>query len=177
MPLRLAEVVISKKMLARISSFFLLPVILILIGLNVTPKSIDGKQLFLSPRVARIAAYQNNVQQWASEIRVDQAELQGILERQTSDLFQQDSRIQDIVRRTQYLTTSIDGTPTPDTLVGLRYLILDAASTNEQAAADIAVWASAPSDASLQSAKDAIQTARTALIKVYSNPWVSVQTP
>jgi len=177
MPLRLVEIVLSRKTLARISSYVFLPVILILIGQNVTPKSIDGRQLFLSPRVARIAAYQNNVQRWASEIRIAQTELQGILDKRTTDLFLQDSRIQDIVRRTQNLTTSIDATATPDTLVGLRSLILEAAYTNEQAAADIAVWASAPSDISLQSAKDGILTARTALIKVYRNPWVTVQTP
>ncbi|MFA5872743.1 MAG: hypothetical protein WC832_02140, partial [Anaerolineales bacterium] len=78
---------------------------------------------------------------------------------------------------TQNLTTSIDGTTTPDTLLGLRSLMLDAAYANEQAAAAIAVWASAPSGASLQSAEDAILTAKTALTKVYSNPWVTVQTP
>lgn len=177
MPLRLDEIVLSRKMLVRISSFIFLPVIFILIGQNVTPKSIDGRQLFLSPRVAQIAAYQNNVQRWASEIRIAQIELQGILDRPTTDLFLQDSQIQDIVRQTQNLTTSIDGTATPDTLIGLRSLILEAAYTNEQAAADIAVWASAPSDISLQSAKDGILTARTALIKVYRNPWVTVQTP
>ena len=177
MPLRLVEIVLSRKLLTKISLIILLPIILILIGQNITPKSIDGKQLFLSPRVARIAAYQNNVQRWASEIRIAQIDLQGILDRPTTDLFLQDSRIQDIVRRTQNLTSSIDGTSTPDTLVGLRSLILDAAYTNEQAAADIAVWVSAPSDISLQSAKDAIQTARTALIKVYRNPWVIVYSP
>ncbi len=177
MPMRLDEIVISKKMLTRISSLILLPVILIFIGRNVTPLSNDGKQLFLSPRVARIAAYQNNVQRWASEISTAQAEMQSILDKQTTDLFQQDSQIQDTVRRTQNLTTSIDGTTTPDTLLGLRSLMLDAAYANEQAAAAIAVWASAPSGASLQSAEDAILTAKTALTKVYSNPWVTVQTP
>jgi hypothetical protein len=177
MPLRLDEIVLSRKMLARISSFIFLPVIFILIGQNVTPKTIDGKQLFLSPRVARIAAYQKYVQMWASEIRIAQAELQGIMDRQTTDLFQQDSRIQDLVRRTQNLITTIDGTPSPDTLIGLRSLILDAADTNEQAAAYIAVWASAPSDTSLQFAKDAIQVARTALLIVYMNPWIIVHSP
>ncbi|MFA5873134.1 MAG: hypothetical protein WC832_04145, partial [Anaerolineales bacterium] len=76
--------------------------------------------------------------------------MQSILDKQTTDLFQQDSQIQDTVRRTQNLTTSIDGTTTPDTLLGLRSLMLDAAYANEQAAAAIAVWASAPSGASLQ---------------------------
>ena len=177
MPMRLDEIVISKKMLTRISSFILLPVILIFIGWNVTPLSNDGKQLFLSPRVARIAAYQKNVQQWASEISNAQAEMKSILDKQTTDLFQQDSQIQDTVRRTQNLTTSIDGTTTPDTLAGLRSLMLDAAYANEQAAAAIAVWASAPSEASLQSAQDAILTAKTVLTKVYSNPWITVQAP
>ncbi len=177
MPMRLDEIVISKKMLTRIIYFILLPVILIFIGRNVTPLSNDGKQLFLSPHVARIAAYQNNVQQWTGEISTAQAEMQSILDKQATDLFQQDSQIQDTVRRTQNLTTSIDGTTTPDTLAGLRSLMLDAAYANEQAAAAIAVWASAPSDASLQSAKEAILIAKAALTKVYSNPWVTVQTP
>jgi hypothetical protein len=175
--MRLDEIVISKKMLTRISAFIFLPIILIIIGRNVTPFSKDGKQLFLSPRVARIAAYQNNVQRWTGEIGTVQIEMQSILDKQATDLFQQDSQIQDAVRRTQNLTTSIDGTTAPDTLVGLRSLILDAASSNEQAAAAIAIWASAPSDPSLQSAKDAILTAKTALTKVYSNPWVTVQSP
>lgn len=177
MPMRLDEIVISKKMLMRILSFILLPVILIFIGHKVTPLSSDGKQLFLSPRVARIAAYQNNVQRWASEISSSQTEMQSILDEQTTDLFQQDNQIQDTVRRTQNLTTSIDGTTTPDTLLGLRSLMLEAAYANEQAAAAIAVWASAPSDESLRSAEEAILTTRAALTKVYSNPWVAVQMP
>lgn len=177
MPLRLDEIVISKKMLMRIISFLLLPAILIFIGQKVTPLSSDGKQLFLSPRVARISAYQNNVQCWASEISAAQAEMQSILEEQTTDLFQQDNQIQDTVRRTQNLTTTIDSTATPDTLIGLRSLMLDAAYANEQAAAAIAVWASAPSDGSLQAAEEAILTARAALTNVYSNPWVTVQMP
>ncbi len=174
MPMRLEEIVISKKVLTRTLIYILLPVILIFIGREVTPLSTDGKQLFLSPRVAQIAAYQNNVQRWASEISAVQEEMQSILDKQSTDLFQQDSQIQDTVRRTQNLTASIDGTTTPDTLLGLRTLMLNAASTNEQAAAAIAVWASAPSDTSLQAAEAAILTARTALANVYSNPWVTV---
>jgi hypothetical protein len=175
--MRLDEIVISKKMLIRISSFILLPIILMFIGWNVTPLGNDGKQLFLSPRVAQIASYQNNVQRWASEISSAQVELQSILDKQTTDLFQQDSQIQDTVRRTQNLTTSIDGTTTPDTLAGLRSLMLDAANANEQAAAAIAVWASAPSDATLQSAEVAILSAKTTLTNVYNNPWVTVPMP
>ena len=175
--MRLDEIVISKKILVRISLYFLLPVLLILIGWKETPLSNDGKQLLLSPRLARIAAYQNNVQRWASEIITAQAEMQSILDNQTTNLFQQDSQIQDTMQRTQNLTVSIDGTTTPDTLVGLRSLMLDAAYANEQAAAAIAVWASAPSDPSLQSAKDALISSRTTLTKVYNNPWVTVPMP
>jgi len=177
MPMQLEEIVISKKMLKRIFSFILLPVILIFIGRNVTPLSNDGKQLFLSPRVARIAAYQNDVQRWASEISAVQVEMQSILDEQATDLFQQDNQIQDTVRRAQNLTVSIDGTTTPDTLLGLRIMMLDAAYANEEAAAAIAAWASAPSDASLRAARNAILVARTALTNVYNNPWVTVQTP
>jgi hypothetical protein len=175
--MRLDEIVISKKMLIRISSFIFPPIILMFIGWNVTPLGNDGKQLFLSPRVAQIASYQNNVQRWAGEISSAQVDLQSILDKQTTDLFQQDSQIQDTVRRTQNLTTSIDGTTTPDTLTGLRSLMLDAANANEQAAAAIAVWASAPSDATLQSAKVAILSAKTTLTNVYNNPWVTVPMP
>jgi hypothetical protein len=175
--MRLDEIVISKKMLTRIISFILLPFVLILIGQYITPLSSGGKPLFLSPHVARIAAYQNNVQGWAGEINSVQVEMQTILDSETADLFQQDSQIQDTVRRTQNLTTSIDGTTTPDTLAGLRSLMLDAANANEQAAYAIAGWASAPSAASLQSAEEALLTAREALMKVYGNPWVKVQMP
>jgi hypothetical protein len=171
------EIIISKKMLTRISFSILLPVILILIGRSVTPLSDDGKQLFLSPHVAQVAVYQNSVQRWAEEISSTQTEMQSILDNQTTDLFQQDSQIQNTVRLTHNLATSIDGTTTPDTLVGLRSIMLDAANANEQAAAAIAAWASVPSDTSLQSAKDAILTAKNALMKVYNNPWVTVQTP
>jgi hypothetical protein len=103
--------------------------------------------------------------------------MQNILDNQTTDLFQQDSQIQNTVRLTHNLATSIDGTTTPDTLVDLRSIMLDAANANEQAAAAIAAWASVPSDTSLQSAKDAILTAKNALTKVYNNPWVTVQAP
>lgn len=175
--MRLDEIVISKKIVAQIFSLIFLPVILILIGWYVTPLGNDGKMQFLSPRVARIAAYQDNVQRWAGEIRTALGELQGILNKQATDLFQQDSQIMDTVRRTQNLTTSIDSTTTPDTLIGLRTLMLDAAYANEQAAIAIAIWASAPSDASLRSAEDAILFARMTLAKVYSNPWVTVLTP
>ena len=175
--MRLDEITISKKMLTRMFFFILLPISLVLIGRSVTPLSDDGKQLLLSPHVAQIAAYQNSVQRWAGEISATQAEMQGILDNQTTDLFQQDSQIQDTVRQTHDLTTSIDGTTTPDTLAGLRSIMLDAANSNEQAAAAIATWASVPSDTSLQSAKDDILTAKNALKKVYNNPWVTVQAP
>jgi len=177
MPMKLEEIVISKKALTRTLIYILLPVILIITGRYVTPTDSDGRQLFLSPRVAQIAAYQNNVQRWASEMSSVQADIQSILDQQTSDLFQQDSKVQDAVRRTQNLTTSIDGSSAPSTLIGLRSLMLDAATANEQAAAAVATWASAPSDTSLQSAEDAIQIAKTTLTKVYSNPWVKVTDP
>jgi hypothetical protein len=175
--MRLDEIVISKKMLARITFWILMPLLLIYLGHSITPFSNEGKMLFLSPHVAQIAAYQNAVKLWVSELKSTQAELQSILDEQGGDLFQQDSKIQDAVRGSQNLTTSIDGTTSPDTLSGLRSLILDAANANEQAAIAIAVWASAPSDESLKSARDSILSARTALGKVYNNPWVILQVP
>jgi hypothetical protein len=175
--MRLDEIVISKRFLFKSLSLILIPVILTLIGQNITPRGNDGSLLFLSPRVAQIAAYQNSVQRWAGEIRAAQGAMQNILNRKAIDLFRQDIEVQDAVRRTQNLTTSIDSTPPPDTLLGLRSLMLDAAYSNEQAALAIAVWASAPSGASLQDAEDSILLARSTLTKVYSNPWVTVQTP
>jgi hypothetical protein len=147
---------------------------LVLIGRAVTPKNRDGNLVFLSPRVAQIASYQRQAEKWAGELNSIEADTRALLNGDTTDLFAQDSAFRDINRRTTNLVSAIDATSTPDSLTGLRDLLMEAAAAHQEASAVLGMWISEPSADNKAAARDALSGAASLLDRVYNNPWVSL---
>jgi hypothetical protein len=147
---------------------------LTVIGYFVTPSDTNGNLLLLSPSVAAIAGYQRHVRQWALELRTTEVQMYALETENTTDLYAQDSALQDINRNVNALSSEIDSTRAPDSLKGLHDLIANAANAHMLASAALEQWLGAPSTATKAAASEAIDTANGILEQVYSNPWVTL---
>ena len=150
---------------------------LVVIGRNVTPSDLDGNPLLLSPRVAKIAEYQRQVQEWTTEMERIENGIEALLSNGNIDLFTQDSQIQDIYRRATNLVNTIDETSAPDTLAGLQDLMADAAGRHLIAASDSAKWVSEPSEETYRTVIASLDDAAGILDRVYQNPWLLISQP
>lgn len=150
-------------------------ILLIVLGKKVTPVDVDGNLLFLSPRVAEIASYQRQVQKWVTLLGEINTEMQDLLEGNSYDIFQQDSAFQEINREVNSLVTAIDSTSAPDSLVGLRDLMVEVTSTYANAAYSLGQWISEPSEVTYQTAYESLSNATSQLERVYENPWVVIE--
>jgi hypothetical protein len=115
------------------------------LGLGISPKDRDGRPLLLLPEVKAVEDYRRSLVGWHARL----AELDGRIARILSnnyggDLFSQSSDGQQALNETLQILDEIDQTAASPAAVPARELALNAASATLGAAQSALIWVSAP---------------------------------
>lgn len=140
-------------------------------GFIVSPESADGRPLLLTPRLAQLSEYQQDVREWVGDLRQHNADLEYLLEDDNGDLFAQDSQASRIYGKLLGLAETIESTEPPAGLEGLHVIVHEAAAAHLKAAAAAGKWISEPISDNLAAAETALGTASETLTRIYQNPW------
>ena len=148
-------------------------VILLGLGLVISPWDRDGRPMLLLPDVKAVEDYRRSLVSWHDRLQ----ELDGRIARVLSnnyggDLFSQSSEGQKIMGETVQLLQEIDQTETPSAAVPARDMIMLAGSASLDASKFMLTWISAPTPANLNAAQQALAGARTTLSNLEASAWM-----
>ena len=147
----------------------------LLVGWIASPAREDGRPLLLTPRLAQVNQYRQDVGDWAMAFQKADEELAALLEQPSGDLFEQNGQVNRVYQRVKLVTEEIDRTPVPPTFDPLHELLSATAEAYLQAAITTARWISEPAEANQQAAQEALLAARDLLERLITNPWIEVQ--
>jgi len=145
---------------------------LVVLGRSVSPMGVDGRPIFLSPRLAQVTGYQRDARRWAGDLREIQTSLGEVLSNPSTDLLALDARANLLYGRLVSLQAEVDSTSVPPTLETLHAVIGEAVSASLDTALRVAAWISEPTSGNLTSAEDALITSQDSLDRIFENPWV-----
>jgi hypothetical protein len=154
--------------------WILLPLVLIVVlGLGISPRDKAGRPLLLSPEVKAVEDYRRSLVGWHTQL----AELQGRIARLLSndyggDLFSQSSDGQRVLNETLQVLQAMDQTATTPAAIPARELALNAASATLSAAQLALVWVAAPTPANLSSAEQALAAAQAEMTLLEASQWM-----
>ena len=175
------ELEYSKEFLSRLKkgltwlTWLLVAIGVLILGRTISPKDKDGKPLFLTPHLARIADYQHQVRNWALELKDIHAGLVSVISDQPNDLFDQDGKVNQLYGQLTTLQEEVDGTEVPQTQEQLQILAGDAVAAYLDATESTIAWLNEPTKANFNQAEAAMKLASEALDRVLQNPWMQIQ--
>ena len=151
---------------------------LVLMGVVVTgyfssPPDDNGRPLLLTPRLARIVAYQHDIHRWANQLRSIHTSLENILSRSDAGLFEQDQEINRLYGDLLRLREEVDGSKVPPTLESLHLLMQSALEESSAAIQETATWVGEPVTDNYLQAETALEIASESLNHLLTNPWVN----
>jgi len=144
------------------------------LGHAVSPVGEDGKPQFLTPRLARITAYQREARRWVGNLQNIQADLTKLISNPPGDLLDLDSRANLLYGQLVSLQAEVDSTTVPPTLESLHAEFGEVVGATLEAVVKVAAWISAPTPDNLALAEDALDQAAELLKQLEQNPWVQV---
>ncbi len=145
----------------------------LLVGLQASPVTEAGRPLLLTPRLARLNDYRQEVRGWVVAMQKTEDGLAALLEAPVADLFAQNEQANRLYQRMEQVVEAIDQTPAPPTFEPLHDLLGQSASAYLEATLAAARWVSEPSDENYQSAQTALASARALLERLIANPWIT----
>jgi len=168
------EIEVSRRLL---SFGLVLMVILVplLAGMHASPLTVEGRPLLLTPRLARLNAYQQEVQTWIHTFQQIDEGLSTLLADDQADLFAQNERLNDYYQQMNFTVETLDRTPVPATLEPLHDLLVTTAQAYLEATLLAARWISEPAPGNFQAAQSALTASAELLQRLYANPWIEVQ--
>jgi len=148
--------------------------ILLGIGLVVSPRDKGNRPILLLPDVKAVEDYRRSLVSWHSRL----LELDGRIAKVLSnnyggDLFSQSSEGQKILNETVQLVQEMDQTETPSAAVPARNMVILASSATLDASRSMLTWISAPTPANLSAAQQALVGARTTLSNLEASQWMA----
>ena len=168
------EIEVSRRLLG---SGFVMLLILgpLLTGMHASPLTDEGRPLLLTPRLARLNAYQQEVQTWVHTFQQIDEGLSALLEDDQADLFAQNERLNGYYQQMILTVETLDRTPVPATLEPLHDLLMNTAEAYLEATLLAARWISEPDPGNFQTAQSALTASAELLQRLYANPWIEVQ--
>lgn len=168
------EIEVSRRLLG---SGFVLLLILgpLLAGMHASPLTDNGRPLLLTPRLARLNGYQQEVQTWVHTFQQIDEGLSALLEDDQADLFAQNERLNGYYQQMILTVETLDRTPVPATLEPLHDLMLNTAQAYLESTLLAARWISEPAPGNSQAAQSALTASAELLQRLYANPWIEVQ--
>ena len=172
------EIEVSRRLLG---SGFVLLLILgpLLAGMHASPLTDEGRPVLLTvlltPRLARLKTYQQEVQTWVRTFQQIDEGLSALLADDQADLFTQNERLNGFYQQMNLTVETLDRTPIPATLEPLHDLLVNTAEAYLEATLLAARWISEPDPGNLQAAQSALTASAELLQRLYANPWIEVQ--
>ncbi len=151
-------------------------VIVILLGLGVivSPRDKHDQPLLLLPDVKAVEDYRRSLVSWHSRLLELNGRTAGVLSNNYGgDLFSQSSEGQKILNETVQLLQEIDQTQTPSAALPARNMAARAGNATLDAARSMLAWVSAPTPANLNAAHQALDGARTTLSDLEASQWMA----
>ena len=148
--------------------------VILLLGIGISPRGSDEHPLLLSPDVKALNDYRSSLSAWHDRL----IDLNGRIARLLSnnyggDLFSQSSEGQKVLNETIQILEEIDQTSATAASVPARDLALNAASATLSAAQLLLLWISAPTSGNLDTARQALDAARTSLTTLEASQWMT----
>jgi len=149
-------------------------VLLLGLGLVVSPRDKDNRPILLLPDVKAVEDYRRALVSWHGRL----LELDGRIARVLSnnyggDLFSQSSEGQKILNETVQLLQEMDQTETPPAAVPARDMVILAGSATLGASRSMLAWISAPTPTNLSLAQQALDGARATLSDLEASQWMA----
>ena len=152
--------------------FILIMMGVLILGYHSSPVNEDGRPLLLTPRLAQIVSYQQDVHQWTDQLKKIHASLSNVLSRSDAGLFEQDQEINQLYGDLLRLQENVEGTRIPPTMESLHTLVKTALDESIAAAQATATWVGEPTAANHLLGKASLKTASESLNHLLANPWV-----
>ena len=150
-------------------------VLLLGLGLVISPRDKNDHPLLLLPDVKAMEDYRRSLANWHTRF----LELDGRMTRLLSgnygsDLFSQSSEGQIIQDETIQLMREIDQTSTPSAAASARDLAILVGSAYLDTSRAMLTWVSAPTTANLDMAKQALKAAQASLVELEASQWIAI---
>lgn len=152
-------------------------IVMVLLGLGIftSPRDQDNRPLLLLPDVKAMEDYRRALVAWHTSF----VELDGRMTRLLSadyggDLFSQSSEGQKIQDATVQLLREVDQTSAPAAAASAKGLALRAGSAYLEASRALLAWISAPTTSNLETAQQALDSARATLAELEASQWMAV---
>ena len=153
----------------------LLAITPLLIGILTSPYSEDKSPLLLTPRLARLNQYHQEVQTWVKSLQEADTQLKTLLYEPSDDLFDQNYQINLVYQNSRQLSDAIDQTAIPPTFESFHELLRKTINAYLDTSSLVSQWISEPGEENRQAAVAALATAHELLNRLYNNPWIEVE--
>jgi hypothetical protein len=145
------------------------------LGLVTSPRDRDNRPLLLLPDVKAMEDYRRSLVDWNNRF----LELDGRMTRLLSDnyggdLFSQSSEGQKIQANAIQLLQEIDQTTAPSAAIPARDLALGTGGAYLEVSRIMLAWISSPTAANLETARQALKSARGLLTELEASQWMAV---
>jgi hypothetical protein len=152
----------------------LLAITPLLIGILTSPYSEDKSPFLLTPRLARLNQYRQEVRTWVKSLQEADTQLKTLLDEPSDDLFDQNYQINQVYQNSRQLVEAIDQTEIPPTFESFHGLLGETVNAYLDASSLVSQWISEPGEENQQAAGAALSTAHELLNRLYANPWIEV---
>jgi hypothetical protein len=153
----------------------LLAITPLLIGILTSPYSEDKSPLLLTPRLARLNQYRQEVRTWVKSLQEADTQLKTLLDEPSDDLFDQNYQINQVYQNSRQLSDAIDQTAIPPTFESFHELLRETINAYLDASSLVSQWISEPGEENRQAAVAALSTAEELLNRLFANPWIEVE--
>ena len=151
-------------------------IILLLLGLGlfVSPRDKDDRPILLLPDVKAVEDYRRSLVSWHDRLQTLDSRITRVLSNNYSgDLFSRSSEGQKILEEIIRLLQEIDQTETPSAAIPARDMIFQAASAYLDASQSMLTWISAPTPANLDAARQTLADAQATITVLEASPWMA----
>lgn len=142
------------------------------VGLDMSPRTEQGRPVLYSPAVRAAVTYQRRVARWLMELDQVGDTLSGLLADTGADLYSQNTQAEAALGQTLQIAQAVAVQTAPTALATVARQMTDVSLVYYQAAQLVAAFVAAPSGSQLTFAVNAVEQARSRAQALADNRWV-----
>ena len=149
--------------------------LLALLGLGyfVSPRDQANRPILLLPDAKAVEDYRNSITDWHARMLILDAQITSVLSGQFgSDLFTKSREAQKAVDGAITLAQEVDRQSVPTAAIPAKALLAQSANAYLEASRAMLLWVSAPTDANLATAKQALDLAKQTVGELEKSEWI-----
>ena len=147
--------------------------VLLVVGFFVSPRDQSNRPILLSPDIKAVDDYRQSISNWHEGMLGLDAQITSVLSGQFgSDLFTKSREAQKAVDAAFSLAQDVDRQPVPTAAIPAKALLAQSANAYLQASRAMLLWVSAPTDANLVTARQALDLAKGSVGELEKSEWI-----